>query len=70
MRFAYLVVINLTTEGTFKCAHCVMTETHAWIPTPHEFLVTNIVGFGAIFNPLCFLFQYNQPPTLLCFLSL
>ena len=21
-------------------------------------------------NPLCFLFQYNQPPTLLCFLSL
>ena len=29
MKFAYQVVINLTTEGTLKWVHCVMTETHA-----------------------------------------
>ena len=43
-------------------------ESH--VSTPHEFLVTNIVGFCAISNPLCFLFQYIQPPPSLCFLSL
>ena len=29
MRFAYQVVINSITEGTFKCVHFVVTETHA-----------------------------------------
>ena len=50
MRFAYQVVVNVTTEGTFKCVHCVMTETHAWISTPHEF--PKHCGFWRNFQPV------------------
>ena len=54
MRFAYQVLINSTTEGTFKYVHCVVTETHARmkrvtrVQCPWIFVLSTVFG-----NPRC-----------------
>ena len=54
MRFAYEVLINLKTEGTFKCVHCVVTETHARMKRVTRVQCPWIFVLSTVFrNPHC-----------------